>query len=200
MEYRLPVKIRAMLDRKPTEQGYPMTGIVNTPEGLYLGMVNGFIPKPPPKPKGRPATPDAKMLRYCRFLAEWGNPGTNPQLLESEKAEARRRAFNTTADDRGHDALQRKSRRDEVTCRGWLEVLIHEGGAVLEVLVFPDLPKVGAATSAIRIIGEGWRYKGGAVTYGELVLTIDASDPEALRQRIEREPQILCLPGKPPDI
>ena len=163
-------------------------------------MVNGFIPKPPPKPKGRPATPDAEMLRYCRLLAEWGNPGTNPQLLESEKAEARRRAFNTTADDRSHDALQRKSRRDEVTCRGRLEVLIHEGGAVLEVLVFPDLPMVAAATSAVRIIGDGWRYKGGAVTHGELVLTIDASDPEAIRQHIEREPQILCLPEKPPDI
>ena len=200
MSYQIPVKIRAMLGRTETEQGYPMTGIVSTPEGLYLGMVSGFIPRPEPKRKGRPKTPQAKMLSYCRFLAEWANAVTNPQLLESEKAEARRRVFNTTAADHGHDAIQRKSQRDEAECMGWLEVLVLKGGEAHEALIFRDPPTMAAATSEVQMSGLAWRYRDGAVTHGEIVLTVQMrGDLEALRSRIERERTVLTM-LYPPDI
>jgi len=198
MEYRLPFKIRAVLGQA-TEQGYPLGGIMETPERLYLGTVSGFIPKPEPKRKGRPKTPAAKMLRYCRFLAEWANPVTNPQLLETAKPEARRRAFKTAAGDAAHESIQRKSQRDEAESVGWLEVLLHRDGAVEEVLVFPVSPGVASATSAVRIVGNGWRFRSGGITHGEIVLTIGANNPAAIQQRIERERTILCIHA-PPDI
>ncbi|WP_156030188.1 hypothetical protein [Thiomonas sp. FB-Cd] len=70
----IAVKIRAMLGQRWTEHGYPMTGLVSTPDGDYLGTVNGFIPRPEPKRKGRPKTPAEKIRQYCAFLAQWANP------------------------------------------------------------------------------------------------------------------------------
>lgn len=198
LDYHIQVKIRAMFGRSETEQGYPMTGIVETPEGLYLGMVNGFIPKPEPKRKGRPKTPAEKMRRYCLFLAEWANPATNPRLLESEKADARRRAFGMNANSNEHDAIQRKSQRDETQCMGWLEVLIRSGDAVHEVLVFRDAPTVAIANSGIRITGDGWRTRGKVAAHGSIELSIQmGGDLEGLRDRIARERTILFMPASP---
>ncbi|MHB1666771.1 MAG: hypothetical protein ACYCSR_06055 [Thiomonas sp.] len=193
MEYRVPVKIRAMLGPKPTEQGYPMTGIVSTPDGDYLGAVSGFVPRPQPKRKGRPKTPEAAMLRYCKFLAQWANPQTNTDL--TDKPGARRRAGLTVADE---NTLQRQARRDELACMGWLEVVIHQRGIVHEVIVFPATPAVAVATNALRIIGPAWRYQGGALAHGDVNLTIALhGDADALVARIRAERTILALPGAP---
>ena len=173
-----------------------MTGIVSTPEGYYLGTITGFIPKPPPKQKGRPKTPEAAMLRYCIFLAEWANPTTNPQLLD--KPGARRRAFQTPAGDHRHDAMQRQARRDETNCMGWIEACIHADGRVHTVIVFPEVPSVQGGTDKLIVSGLAWRYADAQLAYGEITLTVQMlGDTTARAQRLCEQPSIIALPGSP---